>query len=878
MKKIISILCILALLVPVTFAETDYSDLDKGSKYYEAVALFESMGLISGFTEDEFMPEVAMTRADFAMMFASLTGYDNSAYSLQRFSDVDESSPAFSHVNYMYENGYMLGDGDGTFRPNDGISCTEALKVVLTALGYDEPAKRKGGYPAGYNSVGAELKLTQGIDMNPTKPLTRGDMCILMYQALDTPMFTMSEITDKGFSYSEEEGATLLSEMMGVEKYSGVFIADYKSAVYGTRTNRADIVVINYETYSCTLNTENLVGKYVDYYVNSDNKVVAVFDRSESVVNVKYDDISPDSDLNEIKYDDGKREKRIKLSSDTLYGYNGIGATELSNNIVKPSYGEITAVDFDGDEVYDSVIVWEYSVGIVKSVSPALEQIQLESGELFDSDTEIFVYKNGASASFTDIGVKNVLLIAKAGSTVTVFVSDTKISGIVSSVDYDELIVAVEDVEYPVAAFEVNKIFAGKEMIIYTDKYGCIVYSEDDSGIKYGYLQNVYINEDTEQGMIKLFGQDGKFHLFTAAENVNLYRSDVLEQRIPGEDLRSIFYDGDQMQTQLIKYELNSKGEVINIYRSLGVAVDEYGKDGFVCNMNTAELVKLPEDDPARITSEVARYYSGYFYVVEKQNELSFLTSPSTVVFYLPEKETDWMIMSTSQFSVGQEFPSLAGYDFSYDGLCGCVVLKATGAIATSFGKSQTMFVVDELYTAVNDDNELFKVIGGISYKNERVSFRAPIDENIVSGSSEATTKYFGVCTDDIKKGDVIQVIADSENIIKDFRMIYSYGGDELAYSLFPDSEGNIHVLDREKSSMAYSGPLIGVGESAFMLKNSILPKTRSYLISGTKVTIFNTKKNRAEIATTDDIYEGVNVFAYCYPAYTEKFLVLYTQ
>ena len=43
MKKIISVLCILALLVPAAFADTDYSDLERESKYYEAVALFESM-------------------------------------------------------------------------------------------------------------------------------------------------------------------------------------------------------------------------------------------------------------------------------------------------------------------------------------------------------------------------------------------------------------------------------------------------------------------------------------------------------------------------------------------------------------------------------------------------------------------------------------------------------------------------------------------------------------------------------------------------------------------------------------------------------------------------------------------------------------------
>ena len=111
--------------------------------------------------------------------------------------------------------------------------------------------------------------------------------------------------------------------------------------------------------------------------------------------------------------------------------------------------------------------------------------------------------------------------------------------------------------------------------------------------------------------------------------------------------------------------------------------------------------------------------------------------------------------------------------------------------------------------------------------------------------------------------------------------MLYSYGsGDELAYSLFPDSGegGTVHVLDREKSSMAYSGPVVGKGSLAFMLKNSVLPKTRSYLLSGTNVTVFNTKTKKAVAATADEIYEGANVFAYCYPAYSDRYIVIYTE
>ena len=46
-----------------------------------------------------------------------------------------------------------------SFRPADGITYSEAAKIICSALGYDVVANSRGGYPAGYlNCTSAFVK------------------------------------------------------------------------------------------------------------------------------------------------------------------------------------------------------------------------------------------------------------------------------------------------------------------------------------------------------------------------------------------------------------------------------------------------------------------------------------------------------------------------------------------------------------------------------------------------------------------------------------------------------------------------------------------------------------------------------------------------
>ena len=70
--------------------------------------------------------------------------------------------------------------------PAQIIKETQALAIILSALGYDGEALAAGGYPAGYRDVGNRLCVSRGLNIYSTGTATRGIVAMMMYYALGT--------------------------------------------------------------------------------------------------------------------------------------------------------------------------------------------------------------------------------------------------------------------------------------------------------------------------------------------------------------------------------------------------------------------------------------------------------------------------------------------------------------------------------------------------------------------------------------------------------------------------------------------------------------------------------------------------------------------
>lgn len=171
--------------------ESKFSDVSGDLISY--VNELADMGIISGYGENMFMPENNITRAEAASMLARMLKYSGT-YSGE-FEDVSADDWFANDVSALTAAGIINGYNETIFAPYENIKYQEVMKILVYALGY-EPfcGSSVNAYPLRTNERAMEMGLTNGLtSFDTTAPITRGDMAIMLSNALDTHMFTFNK-------------------------------------------------------------------------------------------------------------------------------------------------------------------------------------------------------------------------------------------------------------------------------------------------------------------------------------------------------------------------------------------------------------------------------------------------------------------------------------------------------------------------------------------------------------------------------------------------------------------------------------------------------------------------------------------------------------
>ena len=112
-----------------------FADVQLERWFNNAVSTMERGGLFRGIPlGDEFMPNQAITRAEFAAMIVNYLGLGNSTANGSAFTDT-EGHWAHNAINVAFRQGWINGFGDGTFRPDALITRAQVAALVNRALG-----------------------------------------------------------------------------------------------------------------------------------------------------------------------------------------------------------------------------------------------------------------------------------------------------------------------------------------------------------------------------------------------------------------------------------------------------------------------------------------------------------------------------------------------------------------------------------------------------------------------------------------------------------------------------------------------------------------------------------------------------------------------
>lgn len=111
--------------------ENNFSDVNLGNWFHNAVSTMSNANIVFGYTDGTFLPNKAITRAEFASIAAH---FDNDTYSGDdKFTDIGGHWAA-QYINAAAEKGWIHGYEDGTFRPNQNITRAEAMTLINSML------------------------------------------------------------------------------------------------------------------------------------------------------------------------------------------------------------------------------------------------------------------------------------------------------------------------------------------------------------------------------------------------------------------------------------------------------------------------------------------------------------------------------------------------------------------------------------------------------------------------------------------------------------------------------------------------------------------------------------------------------------------------
>lgn len=179
-------------------AATAYSDCDNPS-----VTALTNIGVLSGDGDGKFRPDDLLTRAEFSTMVSRVTGIDDMMSSdfpdESQFSDIAHDHWAFESITFCSDNTFIDGYDDGTFRPNENISIAQAVKICLSAVGYNNIIEQDNDvWYKPWIDTAYDYSLIDSKTDNPDRLISRQEAAELIYRTINMPLCVVT-----GFDFSD---------------------------------------------------------------------------------------------------------------------------------------------------------------------------------------------------------------------------------------------------------------------------------------------------------------------------------------------------------------------------------------------------------------------------------------------------------------------------------------------------------------------------------------------------------------------------------------------------------------------------------------------------------------------------------------------------
>lgn len=876
MKKIICVLLVASLLIfniSAAFAVT--TD--------EAMILMNQLGIIRGYEDGDLRPDGLITRAEFCAMLMRINGYESicAPVSETPFWDVEGGNWASGYITLAYNIGIVSGYDGLSFGPMDNITVNQAVKMLVSSLGYSVAAEKQG-YPAGYLAQAVSLNLLGGVEKGE-KAAARKTIARLLANALEAPMMEMTFNTENK-TYVRGKG-TLLG-ILDVKIVKGLVDGIYGASLTGASALKEDEVSISGTVYKTTLSScTGFFTKTVEAYVAENEKgqdTVVFMTRSyntDYTETIKAEDIDADATtLGKIVWTLNNKTYSETLNSSMTYVYNGNTVTtqNLKASLLHPESGEVILADTNRDGAYDTVVIWSYETIVVTSVTDkniyGRYSKYVNIGKE-DEDRVILIQKGSEKVEPSSLLAGSVIWAAKSldGEYTWIFVNEAQpVTGTLEAWDKESPVhYTVDGKEYRVSqsyldAKEKNldgygEIALGDKAMFLFDDAGKIVAADkiiEDGNAKeryYGYVTNVAVSGTlahkagfrilTEDNVFRNMELDGKKRITFGRKTGSSYSktkmtaADAAQYMIANENTK-----------ELISYSLGNDGEIDAIY----LAAQAGDKNNFSL------------DEPLS-----QRYYSNG--IIDQE----FIADEETLLFRIPNGgfyEEDFSVSRAQLLISNGANKPMTLYDVDNMRIGAIVMTDNTERFTPDTKASEVyissanspVMIVEKVYHTVNGEGRDYMVIEGYESDGKK----QVLASDTLSSNPQAQH--------DIKPGVIIQY-QDNDVLLK--RALYSED-DRVAevYQKLFDCNDALAMPFQNWDKTSYqpqpnAAMICSFGTvSRYNMPGMTLNTTRNgvpnydvpiYIGDGTVIYSYDREKKKVEPMRHEDIHIGQDVFVW---------------
>lgn len=590
--RLLSGLLALVFCVSLVFGTIGFTAAADADGTITNSALLVKLGIIdASYVKDDAEP---ITRGEFVRLALCFQQTELGDITDVYFDDVPYDHAMAYHINKAYLPGIVTGYADGSFRPDDTLSTSEAAAIILRALGYQHIAQAKGGYLMTAQS----LRLLDGVPLSGK--MQYGDAARLLYNVLMSEYFSKTQMMEDGsIQYQANRDCLVLNELFDIYRTTGVLEAVGDFSYIPGMSAGEDFAVIDGVRYQQNGDDiRDYIGQEVTVYyredANRDLTLMLLQSRGDSRTQVNTEDIFSvernGSDYT-VRYGTDKASKRLTVSAYFDCIYNGRFYQDFDIRRLPDLYdGNVTFVQKgSGQGQYDLLVVNEYRTAVLEAVNYADEVLIFtdmttygkETGRLQVPENRLICDTEGIALTLSDLKGGYVVSVAcdQNNSYAEIVATNRLEVHALDSVSAGERKVVLDGEEYCLSRdfdMEQNEFLLSDRLPYYIDAFGKVAAMNDKNieSEQYGYLIDCKVTQVFEPEVkLLIVPESGTAQTYAVHKTVMIDGTRIEHAQITAQ--AKLFQDG-KVIPQLVKYKLFN-----NEIHELHTAVDHSAEAGY---------------------------------------------------------------------------------------------------------------------------------------------------------------------------------------------------------------------------------------------------------------------------------------------------------